>query len=152
MSSYDRLLTLMIDYCGCLMKHTQMFWPKMRKNIMIVIQQSNAYMFQSSLSKPRHNWIWQPYRHFLSFLPVTDNIYILYVTAQDIIDIVIKIKYMSSDGLGEISAKVMKVTIRHMINPIRQISIIYLPTEMVSDKMRTRFCQIKSSDQTLHQP
>ena len=90
---------------------------------------------------------------FSSFItqPLRNSIFIQYIAPQSIIDIVNKVKPKSSSGQDEISTKLMKTTITHIINPISNIINQSLQTGIVPDKMKiAKVVPIfKSSNQSL---
>jgi len=83
--------------------------------------------------------------------PQINGIFSHYVAPQDIIDIVNKLKPKTSSGLDEISTKLMKATIRQIIDPLTHIINTSLQSGIVPDKMKiAKVVPIyKSSDRSL---
>ena len=89
---------------------------------------------------------------FSSFVtqPLCNSIFIQYVSPQDIVDISDTIKPKSSSGQDEISTKLMKATITHIINPITHIINQSLQTGIVPNKMKiAKVVPIFKSNQSL---
>ena len=90
------------------------------------------------------------FTHYMS-QPQIHSMFTRYVSPQDIMDIVGKLKPKTSSGLDGISTKLTKATIIHIINPITHIINQSLHTGIVPDNMKiAKVIPIfKSSDESL---
>jgi len=116
------------------------------------IAESFNLFFANVGARTSHN-VPQSNKCFSSFMsrPQTNSMFIHYVAPEDILEIVNKFKPKSSFGNDEISTKLMKATIKHIINPITHIINQSLQTGIVPEKMKTAKVVpiFKTSDQSL---